>query len=64
MVDTEDRSDVYTGIDVAATIQGIEDDTVLPPVTVFDKDGLFVLFRDENCGFSRGPETVDHDIVG
>ena len=64
MIDAKDRSDVYTSVDVAATIQGIEDDAVLPPVAVFDENGLLVLLRDEDRGFSGGPETVDHDIVG
>ena len=64
VVDTEDRSNVYTSVDVAATVQRIENDAVLPPIAVLDNDSFFVLFRDENGGFSGGPETVDHDIVG
>ena len=64
MIDAKDCSDVYTGVDVAATVQGIEDDTVLPFISVLDEDGLLVLLRDKNRGFSGGPKTVDHDIVG
>jgi len=44
MVDTEDRSDVHTGVDVATTIQGIEDDAVLSPIAVFNNDSFLVLF--------------------
>ena len=64
MIDAKDCSDVYTGVDVAATVQGVEDDTVLPPVAVLDKDGLLVLFRDKDCGLSGCPKAVDHDVVG
>ena len=52
VVDAENGSDVYTGVDVAATVQGIEDDAVLSPVTVIDEDSLLVLFRHENRGLS------------
>lgn len=64
MVDTKNCSNVDTGVDVAAAVQGIEDDAILPPVTVLDDDSFLVLFRDEDCSFSGGSEAVDHDIVG
>jgi len=51
VVDAKNSSDVYTGVDVAATIQRIEDDAVLPPVAVIDEYSLLVLFRDKDCGF-------------
>ena len=61
---TENGSDVYTGVDVAATVQRIEDDAVLPPVAVLNEDSLLILFRNEDCSFPGCPKTVDHDIVG
>lgn len=64
VVDTKDCPNVDTGVDVAAAVQGIEDDAVLPSVAVFNDNGLLVLFRDEDCGLSGGPEAVDHDVVG
>ena len=48
MVDTKNCSNVDTGVDVAAAVQGIEDDAILPPVTVLDDDSFLVLFRDED----------------
>jgi predicted LPLAT superfamily acyltransferase len=51
VIDAKDCSDVYTGVDVAATVQGVEDDTVLPPVAILDEDSLLVLFRDRIAVF-------------
>lgn len=40
LVDSKDSTDVDTCIDVAATIQGIEDDTVFAAEALFDYDSL------------------------
>lgn len=62
-VDSKDSPNVHTSIDVAATVEGIENDTVLAPVTFFDNDRVFEFFGNENGRLSRSPEGIDHDVI-
>ena len=43
-VDTKDGTDVYSGIDVAATVQRIKDDAVLAAFVLFNDNSVFQLF--------------------
>ena len=63
MVDSKDRSDIDTGIDVGGTIQRIKDHTVSPLVLVLDDDGLLVLLRHEHRGLARRAKSIYHDVV-
>ena len=63
VVNTKDGTDVHTGIDVAATVEWVEDDTVLSLVPVLDDDRLLELLRDEHRRLARRAQRVDHDVV-
>lgn len=63
-IDTKDGPDVNASIDVAATVKGVENDTELASVTLFDDDRVLELFRNKNSRFARSTEGIDHDIVG
>lgn len=62
-VNAEDSPDVDTSIDVATTVKRIKDYTVLSPVLLLNDDGIVKLLRDQDCGLSRRPQGVDHDVV-
>src|SRR5258708_5434686 len=63
LVDTKDSTNVDTCIDVAATVQRIEDDTVFAAEALFDHDSLVQFFRDEDGRLPRGSKSIDHNIV-
>jgi hypothetical protein len=62
-VDPKDGSDIDTSIDIAATIQRIEDNAVLSLVPVFDNDSVIEFFRDEHGRLARRAQGVDHDVI-
>ena len=63
-VDSKDGPDVNTSVDVAATIEGVENDTVLASVTFFDDDRVLELFGNKNSRLARSPEGINHDVIG
>lgn len=44
VVDTEDCPNINTSIDVTATVQGVENDAVLPPEAVLNDNSFLILF--------------------
>src|SRR6266702_90816 len=52
LIYSKNCADVYTGVDVAASIKWVEDDAVLSLVSVFDDDGLIEFFRHKHGGLS------------
>ena len=63
MVYAKDGADVHTGVDIAAAVEGVEDDAVLALVAFVDEDRLLVLLRDEHGRLARRAQRVDHDVV-
>lgn len=63
LVNPKDRPDVHTGVDIAAPVEWVKHDAVLPLVFILDDHRVFEFLRDEHCGLSGGAEGVDHDIV-
>lgn len=54
LIYAKDGTNVHTSVDVAATVERIEDDAVFALVLVLDDDGLLELLRDEHGGLARG----------
>jgi hypothetical protein len=63
LINSEDCAHVDTGINVAASVKRIKYDAVLSLVLVFNDDGLFELFRDEDCRLARRTKGINHDII-
>ncbi len=63
MINSKNCADVYTSIDVAASIQWIENNTILSFVSVFDDDGLVEFFRHKYGGLAGRAKRVHHDII-
>lgn len=63
-VDSKDGTDVDAGVDVAATVEGVENDAVLALVASFNDDRVLELFGNENGRLARRPEGIDHDVIG
>lgn len=71
-VDTEDSTDVDTGINVARAVQWIKHNAVFAFgrlecgsfLLLADEDSFIVLLRNQNCGLARSSQRVDHDLVG
>lgn len=63
-VDTKDGTDVYSGIDVAATVQRIKHNTVVALVLVLNDDGFIELLRNKHRCFAGSSEGIDHDVIG
>ena len=63
LVYAKDGADVHTGVDVAATVEWVEDDAVFALEPVLDDDRLLELLGDEHCRLARGTQRIDHDVV-
>lgn len=62
-VDSKDGPDVNTSVDVAAAVEGVENDTILASVTLFNDDRVLELLGDKNSRLARCPEGIDHDVI-
>ena len=62
-INAKDSADVHTGIDVAATVERVKDDTVLALVRIVDDHRLVKLLRHKHRRPARRAQGVDHDVV-
>lgn len=63
-VDTKDRANVHTSIDIATAIKRVEDDAILSSVFFLDDDCIVKLLGHKNCRLSRCTKSIDHNIIG
>jgi hypothetical protein len=63
LIYSEDCANVDTRVNVAASVKRIKYDAILSLVLVFNDDGLFELFRDEDSRLARRTKGINHDII-
>ena len=63
LVDSEYGADVDTRVDVAATVQRVEDDAILALIPILDDDRVLEFFRDEHGTLAGCAQRVDHDVI-
>lgn len=49
----KDSADINSSIDIAASVEGIEYDTIFPLVSALNDDSLFEFLRNENSRSAR-----------